>query len=140
MYTNILFATDLLTEHNHLTEKAVAIAKQFHATLYLLHVIELPTSIQLAQSLGFTELANPAKDDAQTVLSLIGENFNIPPEQQYVDVGSVKEHIFSKVKELDCQLVIIGSHSRSSGLHSFLGSTAHATLNHAPCDVFILRP
>lgn len=138
MYKNILFATDLLKEHNHLTEKAISIAKQFNAKLYLLHVIELPASFQLAQGLGFTELANPAKDDAQTVLALMGENFNIPREQQFVEVGSVKEHIFNKVKELNCQLIVIGSHS-SVGLHSFLGSTAHATVNHAPCDVLTLR-
>lgn len=74
MYTNILFATDLLNEHSHLTEKAANIAKQFNAKLYLLHVIELPTSILIAQGLGFTELANPSKEDAQTVLSLIGES------------------------------------------------------------------
>lgn len=80
MYKNILFATDLLKEHNHLAEKAIAIAKQFNAKLYLLHIIELPASFQLAQGLGFTELANPAKDDAQTVLALMGENFNIPRE------------------------------------------------------------
>lgn len=138
MYSNILFATDLLNEHNHLTEQAAAIAKHFKAKLFLLHVIELPASIQLAQGLGFTELANPAKDDAQTVLSLIGENLNIPLKQQFVEVGSVKEHIFNKVKELNCQLIIIGSHA-STGLHSFLGSTATATVHHAPCDVLTLR-
>lgn len=138
MYTQILFATDLLSHHEHLTEKAALIANQFKATLYLLHVIELPTSYQLAQGLGFTELANPAKDDAQTVLSLIGENLNIPISQQFVEIGSVKEIIFDKVQELSCQLIIIGSHS-TSGLRSILGSTAHAITNHAPCDVLTLR-
>lgn len=138
MYTNILFATDLLEEHNHLTEKAVEIAKKFHTKLFLLHVIEMPASYQLAQGLGFTELAKPAKNDAQTVLSLIGDEFHIPQEQQFVEIGAVKELIFNKVKELNCQLIIIGSHS-SIGLHSFLGSTAHATVNHAPCDVLTLR-
>lgn len=138
MYTNILFATDLLSEHNHLAKQAAAIAKHFNAKLYLLHVIELPASIQLAQGLGFTELANPAKDDAQTVLSLVGENLHIPEKQQFVEIGSVKEHIFTKVKELDCQLIIIGSHA-STGLHTFIGSTANATINHAPCDVLTLR-
>lgn len=137
MYKNILFATDLLKEHNHLTEKAISIAKQFHAKLYLLHVIELPASFQLAQGLGFAELANPAKDDAQTVLSLIGENFNIPREQQFVEVGSVKDHIFNKVKELNCQLIVIGSHS-AAGLHAFFSSTAHTADNHA-CDVLTLH-
>ena len=71
-------------------------------------------------------------------IKILGENFNIPQEQQFVEVGSVKEHIFDKVKKLNCQLIIIGSHS-SSGLHSFLGSTANATVNHAPCDVIRLR-
>jgi nucleotide-binding universal stress UspA family protein len=138
MYTNILFATDLLNEHNHLTQKASVIAKQFKAKLYFLHVIELPASIQLAQGLGFTELANPAKDDAQTVLSLISESLNVPIEQQFVEIGSVKEHIFNKAQELNCQLIIIGSHA-STGLHSFLGSTANAIINHAPCDILTLR-
>jgi universal stress protein A len=138
MYTNILFATDLLKEHSHLAEKAVEIAKQLNAKLFLLHVIELPASIQLAQGLGFTELVNPAKDDAQTVLSLLGESLDIPEDQQFVEIGSVKEHIFSKVKELNCQLIILGSHS-VSGFSSLLGSTAHATVNHAPCDVLTLR-
>lgn len=137
MYTNILYATDLLNEHSHLSQKAVYIAKQFDAKLFLLHVIELPASIQLAQGLGFTELASPAKDDAQTVLSLIGDTFHIPVKQQFVEIGSVKEHIFAKVRELNCQLIIIGNHA-SSGLHSFLGSTANAVVNHAPCDVLKL--
>lgn len=138
MYTNILFATDLLNEHNHLAVKAAEIAKQFNAKLYLLHVIELPASLQLAQGLGFIELVNPVKDDAQTVLSLIGENLHVPADQQFVEIGSVKEHIFNKVKELNCQLIILGSHS-SGTFQSILGSTAHATLNHAPCDVLTLR-
>jgi nucleotide-binding universal stress UspA family protein len=138
MYTKILYAADLNSEHTHLTEKAVAIAKLFHATLYLLHVIELPTSIQLAQSLGFAELAHPAKDDARTVLSLIGERYLIPEEQQFVEIGSVKEQLFKKVKELDCQLIILGNHA-PDGFPFLLGSTAHATLNHAPCDIMTLK-
>lgn len=138
MYTNILFATDLLNEHTHFAEKAAMIAKQLKAKLYLLHVIELPASIQIAQGLGFTELANPAKDDAQTVLTLLGENLNIPSGQQFVEIGSVKEHILNKAKDLDCQLIILGSHS-TTGLPSILGSTAHAVVNHAFCDVLTLR-
>jgi len=138
MYTNILYATDLSNEHNHLSAKAAEIAKHFKAKLYLLHVIELPASIQLAQGLGFTELANPVKDDAQTVLSLIGDSINIPVEQQIVEIGSVKDHIFSTVKALNCQLIIMGSHS-STGIPALLGNTARATINHAPCDVMTLK-
>lgn len=138
MYTNILFATDLLTKNDNLNKKAAQIAKQFNATLYLLHVIELPASIQLAQGLGFTELANPSKEDARTVLSLMGENLGIPESQQYVEIGSVKEIILQKMKDLKCQLIIIGSHS-TSGVEYLLGSTAHAIINRSSCDVMTLR-
>ena len=138
MYTNILFATDLLNEHNHLAKQAANIAAHFQATLYLLHVIELPASIQLAQGLGFTELANPATDDAKTVLAMVGDELNIPETRQFVEIGSVREHIFTKVHDLNCQLIIMGSHS-ANGLGSILGSTAHAVVNHAPCDVLTLK-
>jgi universal stress protein A len=138
MYKNILFASDLLSEHQALAEKAALIAEQLNAKLYILHVVELPTSYQVAQGLGFAELVNPVKDDAQTVLSLMGENLKIPESQLLVEIGSVKHAIFTKVQELKCQLIIIGSHS-SHGLESILGSTAHAITNRAPCDVLTLR-
>lgn len=138
MYNSILFATDLSNEHFHLTKKAADFAKQMQAKLYLLHVIELPTSVQLAQGLGFAELTNPVPDDAQAVLTTIGDSINIPNEQLFVEIGSVSDHIFSKVKQLNCDLIIIGSHT-PLGIASFLGSTAHATVNRAPCDVLTLR-
>jgi len=138
MYKNILFATDLSNEHSHLTQKAADVAKLFKAKLFLLHVIELPATVQIAQGLGFTELANPVKDDAQTVLAMMGETCNIPLDQQFVEIGSVRDQVFQKVKELNCELIIIGSHSPGS-LPSLLGSSAHAIVHHAPCDVLTLK-
>ncbi|PJD95474.1 MAG: universal stress protein UspA [Legionella sp.] len=138
MYHRILCATDLLSQHESLIEKAVLMSQHLNATLYLLHVIELPASYQLAQGLGFTELLNPAKDDAQTVLSMLGEQFNIPVTQQLVEVGSVREIIFQQVIALQCDLIMIGSRSEH-GIEALLGSTAHAITNRAPCDVLTLR-
>jgi nucleotide-binding universal stress UspA family protein len=138
MYTNILYATDLSEEHFEISERAVEIARLLGAKLFILHVIELPASIQLAQGLGFTELANPSTEDAKTVLSLLGEALNIPAEQQIVEIGSVSEHIQKKVQELNCQLIIMGSHS-PEGLPAFLGSTANAIIHHPPCDVMTLK-
>ncbi|KTD17183.1 universal stress protein [Legionella jordanis] len=138
MYTTILHATDLSENHFNQCKKAVEIAKHFNAKLHLLHVIEPPASLQLAQGLGFAELANPVKDDAQTVMTLLGEALNIPAEQQHVEIGSLKAHILDKVKSLGCQLIILGSHNPSA-VPAFLGSTAYAMLHHAPCDVLTLR-
>lgn len=138
MYKNILHATDLNENHYPECEQAAAIAKQFDAQLHLLHVIEVPASYQWAQSLGFTELAQPVKNDAETVMHLIGESLNIPLSQQSVEIGSAKSIILKKVKKLDCDLVIIGRHT-PRGISGFLGSTAHAVIHHASCDVLVLK-
>ncbi|WP_133127353.1 universal stress protein [Legionella nagasakiensis] len=138
MYTNILHPTDLSRNHFQMSEKAVEIAKCFNAKLFLLHVIEPPPSLQLAQGLGFAEFDKPLKEDAWAVMNLLGEALNIPASQQFVEVGSIKMHVLQKVNELACNLIIIGRH-RPTTLPAFLGSTAHAVVHHATCDVLTLR-
>ncbi len=138
MYTTILYATDLSENHFKMCQKAADIATHFHAKLYLMHVIEPPATLQLAQGLGFAEFDRPIKADAETVMRTLGEALNIPVDQQFVEIGSIKTHVLSKADALDCNLIIIGSHAKSN-IPEFLGSTAHAVVNHAPCDVLTLR-
>ena len=140
MYARILHATDLSEKHFHICEQAMQIAQRFNAKLYLLHVIEPPVSLQLAQGLGFAEFDNPdqIKADAQAVLATLGEAINVPLQQQFVEIGPINSHVFEKIKELACELVIIGSHTPSN-LPQFLGSTAHTIVQQANCDVLTLR-
>jgi len=138
MYTHILHATDLSENHFHMCQQAVDLAKRFHAKLYLLHVIEPPATLQLAQGLGFAEFDNPVKEDAQAVMAVLCEALNIPLDQQFVEIGPIKTHILNKAKALDCNLIIIGSHTPSK-LPSFLGNTAREVIHDAQCDVLTLR-
>lgn len=71
MYTNILHATDLSNDHFNMCQQAAEIAKKFGAKLYLLHVIETPPSVQIAQGLGFAEINSPLQiqENAKVVLS-----------------------------------------------------------------------
>ena len=140
MYTHILHATDLNEHHYAMCQQALNIAKKFHAKLYLLHVIEQPLSLQVAQGLGFAEFDSPSpiKNDAQMVMSTLGDALNIPVEQQFVEIGSIKQHVLNKAEALGCDLIIIGSHTPSN-LPAFLGSTAHAVVHAAHCDVLTLR-
>ena len=138
MYTHILCATDLRDNHFDMCLKAKKIADHCHARLYLLHVIEPPASLQLAQGLGFAEFDLPLKEDAETVMRTLGEALSIPLDQQFVEIGSIKMHVLSKVDSLACNLIIIGSHTPSH-LPAILGSTAHAVVNHAVCDVLTIR-
>ena len=119
-------------------QQAVDIAKKFNAKLYLLHVIEPPASLQLAQGLGFAEFDSPMKDDAQAVMAVLGEALNIPTDQQRVEIGSINTHVLKTAQELGCTLIIIGSHSPSK-LPGFLGSTAREIIHNLKYDVLTLQ-
>lgn len=137
MYSSILHPTDLVENHFAVCEQAVNIAAYFGAKLHLLHVIEPPTSLQLAQGLGFAEFDKPGKEDAQAVLAVLGENFHIPLAQQHVEVGSVKTKVREQAELLDCDLIIIGNHDASTC--AFFENATEAIIHRAPYDVLILR-
>ncbi len=130
MYQRILHATDLSDNHYHMCQKAIAIAKHFHAPLYLLHVIETPPTVQIAQGLGFTSIANPEplKMDAESVLRILGEDLNIPVECQFVRIGSVQEQIKAIFEAQQCDLLIMGKH-----YHAFFSREEHFD-----CDILTL--
>jgi nucleotide-binding universal stress UspA family protein len=140
MYSNILHLTDLTREHYSICEKAVAVAKKFNAKLYLLHVIELPPSLQLAQGLGFAEFDRPTqlKDDALVVMRTLGEALNISVDHQYVEIGSIKTNVLQLIQTLNCELMIVGSHV-AHYLPKILDSTAQDAAQKAPCDVLTIR-
>ena len=73
MYTHILHATDLSETHFELCEQAAALSNKLGACLYLIHVIEAPASLQIAQGLGFAEIGKPVKDDAEVVMQVLGD-------------------------------------------------------------------
>ena len=136
MYKNILHATDLSENHFGYCEKSLQIAKSLNAKLYIMHVIEPPSSLQLAQSLGFAEIDNPmsALESAKEVLKMIGESLNLPDSQLIVEVGQIKEHVLKKAIELNCNLIIVGRHDATK-LPEFFQSSAHHIEQHAKCDV-----
>jgi nucleotide-binding universal stress UspA family protein len=138
MYTDILLATDLQASHYELCQKGAAIANSFKAKLYLFHAIEPPAALQLAQGLGFAEFDMPTKENALEVLGVLGEALKIPPARQIVVVGSPRQMIVAQARDWSCNLIIIGSHTPSN-FTKLLGSTAHAVVHHASCDVLTLR-
>jgi universal stress protein A len=138
MYTRILHATDLSSTHFQVSQQALEITLKLDATLYLIHVIEPPTTLQLAQGLGFAEFDAPIKEDAEAVMRTLGDALNVPILQQFVEIGSIKTHVFEKIETLGCNLLIIGSHTQSR-LPGLLETSAKYIIESAPCDVLTIR-
>lgn len=139
MYSIILHATDLSDDHFYMCEKSAELARHFRAKLYLMHVIEPPASLQLAQGLGFAEFDNPVaiKSDAQAVMATIGDALNIPLEQQIVEIGSIKQHVLRNLQYLGAELLILGHHT-ARHIPTFFESTAHTLATDAPCNILLL--
>lgn len=136
MYTNILCATDLAENHYPMCQRAVEVAQKFQAKLFLLHVIETPPSVQLAQGLGFAaiDLPHSQQQDAKSVLRILGEDLGIPPERQLVQVGSIYQQIKVTLLQQRCELLIIGRHYHH---HLFEWIKAHEEA--LGCDVLTLE-
>ncbi|MCX7091472.1 MAG: universal stress protein [Legionellales bacterium] len=137
MSITILHATDLSENHFDMCERAVDLAKKLNAKLYLLHVVETPSTMVLAQGLGFTEIESPEPllEDARSVMALLGETFGIPKKQLLIELGTPKQRILQKEADLACQMIIVGHHSTNP----MLGNTARSVVDDAKCDVLTLK-
>ncbi len=134
----MLHATDLKEDHFDVCQKAYNLAQEIGADFHLLHVVSPPTTLQWAQSLGFAEFDKPIPDQAEAVLQVVAEGLGVPKDHMHVKVGSIKHTILDMIKELDCDLLIIGSDT-PEGVQILLGSTANALTHYAPIDVLTLR-
>ncbi len=138
MYTHILHATDLSEKHLEHIQHAVALAKKLAATLYVLHVIEPPKSLQIAQGLGFAEFYKPQTDTAWAVMQSLATTVGLKKDNLFVEVGSIKTHVMDKIKALDCTLLILGQHI-DSPIPLMLQSSAHELFQDISIDVLVLR-
>ena len=134
-YKNILLATDLSDTCNSASIQAKQLATLYNAKLSLVHAIE---PIPAYGYPGFEDLQNPLIDHARQQASKLAKDLGIPEGQTYVEFGSVKKEILRVAKEIQADLIVIGSHGRH-GLSRLLGSGANAIVHGADCDVLTIR-
>jgi universal stress protein A len=62
-------------------------------------------------------------------------------ETQYlIRKGNPAEEIMAAARELDIDMIVLGSRGHSALATLFVGSVARNVVNHAPCPVLIVRP
>ncbi len=140
-YKHILIATDLSQFTDKVADHALTIAKRANATVSLVHVVEhtpivygggefsIPLDINLEETL---------RENATEALRALAQGLNIPEQNQYIEMGSIKQAILRLAEKLGVDLIVIGAHGRH-GVEKFLGSSANAILHAAKCDVLTVR-
>lgn len=139
MYKKVLFATDFDLVGINAAHKAKKIADENHAELYLVHVIEPIPAYAYPGFAGFAEVEVSIREQAEKELTILADELNVDEAHRLIEFGSTKTEVLRVAHEFNIDLIVTGSHGKH-GLALLLGSTAHAILHGAQCDMLIVRP
>ncbi len=140
VYSHILLAVDFTPVTDTVTRQAMELCQAFKARLSLVHVVEF-TQMDLSNDLVLPqelEIDQELMKRSKQRLEEVAEELGIEKSECFVSQGSTRREILRLAKELNTNLIVIGSHGRE-GIQRLLGSTANAVLHGAPCDVLAVR-
>jgi len=140
VYSHILLAVDFTPVTDTVARQAIELCQAFKARLSLVHVVEF-TQMDLSNDLILPQeldLDQELMKQSKQRLEELAENLGIDKSECFVSQGSTRREILRLAKELNTNLIVIGSHGRE-GIQRLLGSTANAVLHGAPCDVLAVR-
>lgn len=130
MYKTIICAIEASQEGKAVLSTASQLAKLCNSKLIVIHVIPytlLPKNYQKE----LTEQISPK-------IEKISAAFNIPKKNQIIKIGKPYSHICTLAEKKKADLIVIGTHSKK-GIHALLGSTANGVINHASCNVSLVK-
>jgi universal stress protein A len=116
-------------------ETAARLARESHSTLYLVHVVPLPPSI-VSESVLLDD-----RGRAHNALQRLAAQ--LPAAQSRVIIvrfGNPAREIAALARRIGADLIVMGTHGRSTIARLLQGSIAEKVIAHAPCPVLALPP
>jgi universal stress protein A len=138
-YQNILVAVDLGATTETVIERAATLARDHHAQLHVLHVIE-PLTITYGGDIpmDFSAIQEEILDQAKQQLNKLCENLGVAEANRHLVTGRPESEIPSQAKAINGDLIVVGTHARW-GLALLLGSTTDGVMHSAECDVLAVK-
>jgi len=142
MIKKILLPTDFSEGSKNALPYAMELAKQYNASLYLIHVI-----YDLSQASGLhvphvnlDQLYLEIEAQAKKELERFGlEEFRGLNVHREIIRGVPYEEIIKFAEKNQIDLIVIGTHGRKGLEKLFFGSTAEQVVRRAPCAVLTVR-
>jgi nucleotide-binding universal stress UspA family protein len=151
----ILYATDLTKNSAYAFRYAVILAQKFNSQIHIMHVLEkLPSSVEglLKSDLDALQLSKSWEERKEEQIKRIHQRLSEfakrelnrePAAMKCIASISVVEgdpaiEILQKAEELNCDIVIMGTHGHGLVGHAFLGSVAEKVLHRITKPVFII--
>ncbi len=136
----ILFATDFSESAREAQDHAVLWAGRWGATLTVLHVLDFPPGMDLdhpVHKMYLDQLRGQAEHHIGGVLKAIEQSG--AQASFRTEVGIPSQTIHALARELESDLVILGTRGLSGLEHVLVGSTAERVVRSAPCPVLAAR-
>jgi nucleotide-binding universal stress UspA family protein len=133
----ILVATDFSPQASHAVEWARSLADAFGAKLILLHVVDvfsLAATGAVRVGVDPLYLLREAAHKCMEELKAL-----IPDAQTVVREASPPPVIVEAALELNCQMIVMGTHGRSGLKHLLLGSVAEYVVRNSKVPVLTVR-
>jgi basic amino acid/polyamine antiporter, APA family len=134
-YMRILVPLKLGPIGEEMLATAIKLAEEKGGTIHALHVIKVPLSLALdAELVEQEERATASLEDARTLATEHG----VTIEGDTVRARAIGEAIAAKAKEIDADLIVMGSAPRWRRQSRFFSPTVDYVLRSAPCEVMVL--
>lgn len=138
-YKQVVACIDIAGEEDQVVQRAAQIAAASGAALSIVHVVR-PLNYAAAGDfpVDIAGIQQEIQRQAKTRMQQLTEQLSNLVVQPYVFIGSPQREIHRLAKDINADLIVIGTHGRH-GLGLLLGSTANAVLHGTPCDVLAVR-
>ncbi len=141
----ILHATDFSKASTPARNKAMELAKDYDAELWIVHVIVPTTAYMTEQEFGgaelYTRLEESAKQEAESSMKKLMaavEKAKVKAKSLLLR-GSAHDQIVKAAKSKKADLIVIGTHGRTGLSKLFMGSVAGRVVSTATCPVLTVR-
>ena len=136
----VLFPTDFSEYSLHALKKAVEVAKENNAKLYLIHVIEEPQYWYVEGHIYYHQFAKEMGIEVSARIEKIKEEYcgNLDVETTILR-GIPYYEIVKYASDKKIDLIIIGTHGRSGLEHILMGSTTEKVVRKSSCMVLVIK-
>jgi universal stress protein A len=139
MYKKVLVAVDFYSGGEKILERAAALAGEWGAEIHPLHMVD-----EIFAPYGVMGAPMPVVDQkeieegSREKMAELAGKYGFSGDNVHVESGQAVRGILEAARELDVDLIILGSHGRH-GIRLLLGSTANGVLHEADRDVLAMR-
>jgi len=135
--SRVLVATDFSPQASNALEWARSLAGAFGAKLVLLHVVDVSSLAKTGALMAGPNALHLLREQAQRSMDEL--KARIPDADTVIREGSPSPVIVDAAVELQCQMIVMGTHGRSGLAHFVLGSVAEYVVRNSNVPVLTIR-